>query len=123
MADVIVCRGASLPGGCCYEESDNCPGPDPELNWGDSISDTLLTSDVAKRERGRVEIEKSFSNRSKVSLGFRYPLFQQPTTIVNVQHTDMNFNGMLRSVNISISKAGGSLSVGTTMEIEANAGV
>lgn len=60
MIRIIVCRNAAAPTGC--------PLDDPNLIWGSDVSDSLLNTVQAAQERGRVEIDKNFSNRKNLQL-------------------------------------------------------
>ena len=113
MAIGAVCRGSSVVG--------ECPSNDPNLKWGEDISDKLLTNDDVIRERGRVEIDKSYTNRKLIDLTLAQITFQQPGIIAIsiVEGVEVN-TGMLTDINIHYNMSGDKLSVGSAMKVERN---
>lgn len=112
MIDIRVCRGGS--------SVSECLDGDPLLNWGPDISDALLTTDEAARERGRVEIDKSFSNRNKVDITTFDLSWKQPGTIEQLVDINKNHIGILRNIAISISNNKGNITIEASHRIESN---
>ena len=116
MINVRVCRGSSFPSECRLD--------DPNLNWGDDISDALLAtvddSTEPALERGRVEIDTNSTNRRNQSLTIHSPIFMQPGSIIRTVEGIDESNGLLKSINISYSRNGNSVSVGSTVGVEHN---
>ncbi len=97
MINVIVCRGASSAG---------CPLDDPNLSWGNDISDPLLTSDLAAQERGRVEIDKNYSNRNIDNLILYQLDYIQPGKMYSLVEPLTSDTGLVTSFALNISKTG-----------------
>ncbi len=110
MIEVKVCRDGSSP--------NNCATNDPLLHWGADISDPLLSTEEAAKERGRVEIEKSYTNRKLISLDILNLDFNQPNQLSELIDLFSNQKGLLISSSISISKSGKGLSAKSTANIE-----
>lgn len=56
--NIKVCRGGS--------STTTCSTDDDLLNWGDDIYDSLLSTEDAARERGRVEIDLNHKNKLEI---------------------------------------------------------
>jgi len=113
MIGIKVCRGSSFPGQC--KETG-----DPALNWGSDISDVLLTTEEAARERGRVEIDKVYSNRINTSLDIAATVFISPGSFVGINENGSVNNGMVKSISLSLIKNGKTFSTSSSMTIERN---
>ena len=109
MIEIRVCRGSTVPSLC---ETD-----DTALNWGADIMDSLLASEEAASERGRVEIDNSFSNRKNVSISIHGIGYTQLGQIVAIDEGTYE-NGLLKSLDISYSISKDSISVGTSLVVE-----
>ena len=113
MIEVNVCRGGTY--------SDRCDVDDPQLNWGPDISDSLLSTEEAARERGRVEIDSSYSNRKMTTCTIQELTFIQPGSILGIVGLSSSSNGILRSTTIRISRNSQNLEVSTSMQVELEA--
>jgi hypothetical protein len=98
MINVIVCRGAAASAGC--------PLNDPNLSWGNDISDPLLTTDLAAQERGRVEIDKTYSNRNIDNLVLYQLEYIQPGKMYSLVEPLSSDTGLVTSFDLTISKTG-----------------
>ncbi len=119
MIKIQVCRGSSFIG--------ECQNDDPLLNWGSDISEALLSvkEDTPNKnepalERGRVEIDKAYSNRTEQTLLLHQTSFIQPGSIIRtVVGTDVT-NGVLRNISIKYQKGANAISTNSTIGIEQN---
>jgi len=108
-----VCRGSSFANVCLDE--------DEALNWSDSeIVDSLLVTEESQRERGRVEIDKSFTNRINQTLELSNCNFIQPGSLIQTVEGINISTGILRSISLSFIRNGNTLSVGSTLGVEHN---
>ncbi len=112
MISARVCRGSSYPG--------ECRDGDENLKWGLDISDPLLVTEETVQERGRVEIDKGFTNRKSVDLSLNTVEFIQPGTVVTINEGVELNNGLLRSINLQYSITDNSVSSGSSLKIERN---
>lgn len=113
MIELSVCRNSSVINECLEE--------DPNLNWGSDISDPLLTTVPAGRERGRVEIDSSFTNRKNVNIDLPYLTFIQPGSLLGIVEGGNSVNGLLKDISISYVASEKSLQVGSQLGIEREA--
>ena len=113
MIGIKVCRGSSYPGQC--KESG-----DDALNWGSDISDVLLTTEEAAKERGRVEIDKEYSNRVNSNLELVSPVFLYPGSFLGINEGGEIKNGMIKSLRMSLQKNGNTFSTSTSLTVERN---
>jgi hypothetical protein len=112
MIGIKVCRNPAIPSVC--SESDSA------LNWGDDISDPLLTENSVALERGRVEIDASYTNRIIASLNIAQRQYVQMGTVIGINEGGLVKNGMLKSLNISLVKENDSFSTATQIVVERN---
>lgn len=110
MIGIKVCRGSSFSGQC--KESD------PALNWGPDISDNLLTTEEAARERGASEINKSYSNRKETSFTSVDLGFVQPGTFAGMAAETYQINGIIQNTSIKISRSDKKFSANATFMLE-----
>ena len=99
MINIVVCRNAHSPIGC--------PLDDPGLNWGGDISDPLLTTTQAAKERGTIEIDKTYSDRLLCDLTLHQLDYFTPGTMSSF----VNLNGEVKKglstqFSLSIQKTG-----------------
>ena len=104
-----VCRGSSFV--------DECRDEDGNLKWGNDITDSLIVTDAVLRERGRVEIDKVYTNRKFVDISMNHLSFTQPGSMLSIVEGTVQNNGMLKSINITFN-TGKNLVVGSAMRIE-----
>jgi len=102
MIGIKVCRNSSFPS--------ECRNNDTALNWGDDILNALLSTEVVARERGRVEIDRQYTNRYRRQIDLPSLNFIQPISMVEI---DGN-KGLVKSVKLSITNTG----VKTSIDIE-----
>jgi hypothetical protein len=89
---------------------------------GPDISDSLLTTEVAAIERGRVEIERNSTPRDLVSLSLPLGNWIAPGVLVAVEDRDgKNWRGMVIGCSLSVSRDQGSVTAETRLEIEREA--
>jgi hypothetical protein len=113
MIGIKVCRNPSFIGVC--DEAD------PALNWGPDISDPLLSTVDAATERGRIEIDSSYTNRKKVTFTIPFRDYLPMGTIIGVEENGQVLNGMLTSLQISLQRSSvDSFSTATRFEMEGN---
>ena len=112
MIGIKVCRGNTFPS--------QCKEDDPGLNWGDDISDVLLVTEDVALERGRVEIDKGYSNRIDSSISIASRIYAFPGSFVGINDDGVITNGMLKNIKLSLRKSGTSFSTSTNMTIERN---
>ena len=110
MIEIHVCREGGSPTACATN--------DPLLNWGPNISDSLLSTDKAALERGRVEIERSYTNRKIISLDILKLDFNQPNQLTAITDIFSNEQGLLNSFSLAISRSGSKLSVKASATVE-----
>lgn len=110
MIELSVCRNSSVIG--------ECQEDDPNLNWGDDISDALLTTYPAGEERGRVEIDSVYSNRKDVSLSLPYQTWRQPGIMVGIVEGPTAVNALLQSISLRHVVSQNSIDVGSEMSVE-----
>lgn len=113
MINLSVCRGSSYV--------DQCLEEDPALSWGADISDPLLTTIAAGRERGRVEIDSVFTNRKNVNIDLPYQNFIQPGSLVGIVEGGNAVNGLLQTISITHVASDNSIQVGSQLSIEREA--
>jgi len=114
MIEVHVCRGGSI-----YDPPE-CRLDDAALNWGNPISDPLLCTNDAAIERGRVEVDKNYSNRGSASINSPSQTFIQPGSMVKVVSGSIEKNGMLTSISINYNRSSTSVSASSSIEVELN---
>jgi len=112
MIGIKVCRGGSFPG--------ECSELDPNLNWGDDISDVLLINEGIALERGRVEIDKGYTNRIDSSVSIAPLTFISPGDLVGVDENGSLKSGMLKNIKLSLKKTADSFSTSAVLVIERN---
>ena len=112
MTSIKVCRDPSLSG--------MCSGEDEYLNWGSDISDQLLSTEEAALERGRIELDKQFSNRRDCNLALHQTTFMQPGVIIATMNVDAIEKGRLSRLSINVQRSGDSLIVGSDVSMEKN---
>lgn len=112
MITVKVCRGSSYPG--------ECRDDDVNLKWGDDISDPLLVNDSVAQERGRVDIDRVFTNRKSVDLVLNTIEFVQPGSLVTLDEGVTQNNGLLKNISLQYSVSDDVVSVGSSVRIERN---
>jgi hypothetical protein len=113
MIQIIVCRNAAAPTGC--------PLDDPNLIWGEDISDELLNTIPAAQERGRVEIDKNYSNRIDLQLKMPKTEYKQIGSLQSVfDPVSMETkNGLVRNFQLSIQKSSReTLSITRSVQLE-----
>lgn len=112
MIGIKVCRDPIYSGECRED--------DPNLNWGDDISDSLLTEESVALERGRVEVDSSYTNRVISSVNTAQRDYIQMGTIVGINEKGTIKNGMLKSLSISLIRDQDSFSTASQIVIERN---
>ncbi len=113
MIGIKVCRGSSFPGEC-KETGDDA------LNWGPDISDVLLVTEEAAKERGRVEIDKGYTNRISSNIDLVSPIFLYPGSYLGIDENGEIKNGMIRNLSLSLKKSGETFSTSTSLTVERN---
>lgn len=113
MVEVRVCRNSSVAGQCLDD--------DQNLKWIPDISDQLLTTEAAARERGRVELDKVYSNRYNMDLSLTSFEFHQPGQLVEVYDGDLAYVGLLKSISLSFSMDNDAISVSSQARVEREA--
>jgi hypothetical protein len=89
---------------------------------GPEIGDSLITTEAAALERGRVEIDRNSTSRDLVSLSVPFGRWIAPGSLVAVEDSDnQNWRGMVTKCGLSISRESDSLSAETHLEIEREA--
>ncbi len=112
--EVIVCRGpnpAVLPA-CSFE--------DLSLHWGEDIAEPILNTELAAKERGRVEIDREYTNRKIITITRGSLSFIQPTSIGSLLMSDNGqpINGMVKKINLEVQKSLDSFTAKTTIKLE-----
>ena len=90
----------------------------PADRQGPDISDPLLTTDLAARERGRVEIDRASTNRAVVSMSGPYRRFVAPGALVDVAGRRERWRGLVRRSSITISRSGDGFQADLALELE-----
>lgn len=90
----------------------------PADRQGTDITDPLITSDLAARERGRNEIDRAGTNRALVSLSGPYRRFVPPGTLADVAGRRERWRGMVRRSAITISRNGDTFQADMALELE-----
>jgi len=88
----------------------NKPGPD--------ITDPLITSENAARERGRNEIDNNSTNRALVNLTGPHRLFVPTGTLVEYLGRRSSWRGMTRRCAITLSRDGDGFTGDRSLEAE-----
>lgn len=93
----------------------------PGDRTGPTISDSLLTTDEAGRERGRVEIDRNCSGRELVDM--TVPLaWQQPGGLAAMADADGGaWRGLVTGWRLTLSRESGSYSVESVVTFEREA--
>lgn len=112
MIESHICRGSAFPG--------ECRDTDEGLNWGPDISDVLLSTEEAAEERGRVEIDAAYTNRNDVDIKVPSTEFIQPGGVVAVHDGVSESFGILRNIQISVSKTQRDISISSSFRLECN---
>ncbi|MCP4370031.1 MAG: hypothetical protein GY797_18225 [Deltaproteobacteria bacterium] len=112
MIGIKVCRNNTIPS--------QCSDADPGLNWGDDISEVLLVTEEVALERGRVEIDKAYSNRVNSNLAIAPRTFTQPGSFVGINDEGVIQGGMLKAIKLSLTKNGDNFTTSTEMTVERN---
>lgn len=86
------------------------PGPD--------ITDPLLTSDAAARERGRNEIDATCSDRALVAVAGPFRRWMAPGTLLGYHGRRGAWRGMVRRCALTISRDGDQFSADISLEVE-----
>ena len=86
------------------------PGPD--------ITDQLLTSEPAARERGRVEIDKNSTSRVMVTVSGPYRSWLAPGSLVAYHGRRGSFPALVRRCALTISRDGETFSATRSIELE-----
>ena len=86
------------------------PGPD--------ITDQLLTSEPAARERGRIEIDKNSSTRVLVTVSGPYRSWLAPGSLVAYHGRRESYSALVRRCALTISRDGDSFSATRSIELE-----
>ena len=110
MIELVVCRGSSVVGECL--ESDDA------LKWGSDLSDPLLTTAPPGYERGRVEIDSSYSNRKDVSITLPYQTWRQPGQIIGIAEGPVVTNGLLQDITLTHTASKDAIQVGSEITVE-----
>ena len=113
MINTRVCRNNSFAG--------QCLDLDPNLRWSpEDISDPLLTVLDVAQERGRVEIDREFTNRKKNSIISTELGHKQPGSVIKIVDGINAKQGLLREITYTIKRNDKSISVKTTLQVETN---
>lgn len=110
MIGIKVCRGSSFPTQC--NESDSA------LNWGPDISDSLLTTEEAARERGIAEINATYTNRKDITVKNATTNFVSPGTFAGLAAETYQIHGIVQSISIQISREGDKMEANSTVQLE-----
>jgi hypothetical protein len=86
------------------------PGPD--------ITEALLASEEAARERGRVEIDRNSTGRVMVTVSGPHRRFVSPGTLVQYHGRRGSWVGLIRRCAITLSREGDSFTADRSLEIE-----
>jgi hypothetical protein len=111
--EVIVCRDPQGPG-CAFD--------DPDLKWGEDIIDPLITSTEAAQERGRVEIDRVYTNRTSSVISRGTLEYIKPGDLYSVldpENSDPDI-GMIRSVSLNLTRNGDSFTSQANVTMEFN---
>lgn len=108
--EIIVCRGSSVTGQCLETDS--------KLSWGDDISDTLLATEEAGRERGRVEIDSSYTNRVITEASMVRMTFIQPGTLIGVENENAINLGLVTDFSLSFQVEDEEIDIESTIVVE-----
>jgi hypothetical protein len=111
--EIKVCRNPSVTG---------CIFTDPNLKWGEDIVEPLLTSDLAAIERGRVEIDREYTNRVYEDFLRGDLTFFQPGKLYSLVDPDQPAPeiGMIRKVVLNFSREEDSFTAQTNIIMELN---
>lgn len=112
MIGIKVCRNPTFPGECRPDDS--------ALNWGNDISDPLLTEESVAQERGRVEIDSSYTNRVISGINTANRKYIPMGTVVGIDEDGVLKRGMLKSSKISLVREKESFATATEMIVERN---
>lgn len=113
MIGIKVCRNPTTPGVC--DEND------PKLKWGPDISDALLSTDLAAKERGRIEIDTNYTNRLNVSLILSSRKYLEIRDLIGINENGVIKNGLVSSVKLILVQSGsGTFNTSTVVDIERN---
>lgn len=103
MSNINVCayrNPCSLIGEDCSDGTDLCKSGEP-------ISDSMIVTEEAARERGRGEIDRVYTDRMLISGNLYLIPWIQPGSIVSIQDTEYGtYKAMLRGFSISFSRGG-----------------
>lgn len=86
---------------------------------GTDIADSLLTTNEAARERGRVEIDSACSNRQSVTITGPLLQYIQPGALVAVLETEVEqYNAQVTGWDLRITRDGTSIEADQTVTVE-----
>lgn len=111
--EIKVCRNPSVTG-CVFD--------DPNLKWGEDIAEPLLTSDAVAVERGRVEIDREYTNRIYGEILKGDLSFIQPGSLYSLIDPDQPTpdTGMIRNVKMSFLRGKDSFTAQSSVLMEIN---
>lgn len=112
MASIKVCREPSLAGACSSE--------DEYLNWGADVSNELLSTEESALERGRIEIDRQYTNRKNCNLDLHQTAFMQPGIAIATLNVEQMEVGRLNQISITVQKSGDTITAGTEATMEKN---
>lgn len=112
MIEIRVCRGGAV------HDPPRCDSDDAFLNWGEPIYDALLCTEDVAIERGRVEVDGSYSNRLVVGISIPRAMFIQQGSLISITSLTDTKIGMLRSVKVSASRSTDSVQQSTNLTLE-----
>ena len=112
MIEVRVCRGGTV-----YNPPE-CKEEDVKLNWGDEISDPLLSTEEVAIERGRVEIDSEYANMLQTNITLHSKTFTQPGSLISVTDNVNSDKGLLKIININYARTINSILVQSLLDVE-----
>lgn len=89
----------------CTVTGSNCSGGSDLCRTGPDISDALLVTDEAAKERGKAEIDESYTNRKIVTGNIYLRPWIQPGSILHITDVEEGeYRAMLRGMSVNISR-------------------
>ncbi len=89
--------------------------------YPESISDDLLVTEEAGRERGVAEINANDSDRRIITADGPKNFFMQPTSLVEIRHKGKTKRGIINMFARVYNKQGNNFTVTSSLEIEVKA--
>ena len=91
----------------------------PGDRTGPEINDSLIATDEAARERGRIEIDRNSTPRELVTLTLPLQSWVQPGVLAEIQDADGgSWRGLVTGCTLSISRDGDSITAEQIVTLE-----